>query len=96
MDFASSGSIADQLLDDFRQESHLVNLIIKGCIEYRWAVGEDEREMAEAMIYNAFETYAVARGIPLKQAEQFCENHLEELVQLVQIALVEGESGDRA
>jgi hypothetical protein len=96
MDFALSRSIAEQLLDDFRQESQLVNLIIKGCIEYRWAVGEDEREIAEAIIYNAFETYAVARGIPLKQAEQFCENHLEELVQLVQAALIEGERGDRS
>ncbi len=95
MDFASSRSIGEQLLGDFKQESQLVNLIIKGCIEYRWAVGQDEREIAEAMIYNAFETYAVARGIPLKQAEQFCEHHLEELVHLVQTALIEGE-GDRS
>ncbi|MBD2038231.1 hypothetical protein H6F76_25080 [Leptolyngbya sp. FACHB-321] len=93
MDAASSRSIAEQLLDDFRQESQLVHLIINGCLASRGAVGEDEREMAEAMIYNAFETYAVARGMPLNQAEQFCEHHLEELVQLVQAALLEGERG---
>lgn len=43
-------SIADQLLANLRQESQLVDLIIKGCIEYRWAVTEEERNIAEAMV----------------------------------------------
>jgi hypothetical protein len=79
----SSQQIADQLLADFRQESQLVNLIIQGCIELRWAMTEDEKEIATAIVYNAFETYAVERGIPMKQAEQFCEEHLEELIQSI-------------
>jgi hypothetical protein len=35
------------------------------------------------MIYNAFETYAVERGMSLKAAERFCEQHLEELIESV-------------
>ncbi|MBD2067321.1 hypothetical protein H6F93_07230 [Leptolyngbya sp. FACHB-671] len=83
----SPQSVAEQLLADFRQEQQLVNLIIQGCIEHRWAVGEAEKEISKAMIYNAFETYAVERGISLEQAEQFCEQHLDELIQRVQSAL---------
>jgi hypothetical protein len=81
MDKHTSQSIADQLLADIRQESQLVNLIIRGCIELRWAIGAEEKEIAQAMIYNAFETYAIARGIPLKTAEKFCEQHLDALIQ---------------
>ena len=85
-------SIAEQLLADLRHERQLVDLIIRGCIELRWAIAkrccfqqiaQDEKEIAEAMIYNAFETYAVERGMSLKAAERFCEQHLEELIQSV-------------
>jgi len=79
----SSQNIVEQLLADLRQESQLVDLIIRGCIELRWAIGEEEKEIAEAMVYNAFEAYALARGMPLKAAEKFCEQHLEELIQCV-------------
>lgn len=78
-----SQNIAEQLIADLRQESQLVNLIIRGCIELRWAIAEEEKEIAEAMIYNAFEAYALARGMPLKAAEKFCEQHLEELIQRI-------------
>ncbi len=78
-----SQSIADQLLCDLRRERQLVDLIIRGCVELRWAIAHDEQEIAEAMIYNAFETYAVERGMSLNAAERFCEQHLEELIQLV-------------
>ena len=57
-----------------------MNLIIQGCIELRWAAGEEEREISQAIIYNAFETYVLERGMSLKDAEQFCEQHLEELI----------------
>jgi hypothetical protein len=83
MSESPSQNIVEQLLSDLRQESHLVNLIIRGCIELRWAIGEEEKETAETMIYNAFEAYAIARGMPLKAAEKFCEQHLEELIQRV-------------
>lgn len=82
-----SQSIAEQLVADFRQEQELVNLIIQGCIEQRWAIGEEEREISEAIIYNAFEAYAIARGMSQQEAEIFCEEHLDELVQHVQAAL---------
>lgn len=78
-----SQKIVEQLLSDLRQESQLVDLIIRGCIELRWAIGEEEKETAEVMIYNAFEEYALARGMSLKAAEKFCEQHLEELIQRV-------------
>jgi hypothetical protein len=58
-------------------------LIIRGCIELRWALAEEEKEIAEAMIYNAFETYARTRGMSRKAAEIFCEEHLEELIESV-------------
>ncbi len=80
-------SVAEQLMADFQQESQLVNLMIQGCIEYRWAIGSEERSIAEAMIYNAFETYAIERGMPLPQAEAFCEQHLDQLIQAIQSAL---------
>jgi hypothetical protein len=80
----NSEGIADQLIADLRYERQLVEQIIRGCIEYRWAVGQEEQEIAEAMIYNAFETYAIERGIPLPQAEAFCEQHLDRLIQMVQ------------
>ncbi|HEY9740832.1 MAG TPA: hypothetical protein V6C90_10120 [Coleofasciculaceae cyanobacterium] len=76
-------TIAEQLLSDLRRERQLVDLIIRGCVELRWAIAQDEKEIAEAMIYNAFETYAVDRGMSLKAAERFCEQHLEELIQSV-------------
>lgn len=76
-------SVAEQLEADFRQEKQLVDLIIQSCIEYRWAIGEEEREIAEAMIYNAFETYAIERGMSLQQAETFCEYNLQKLIQAV-------------
>ena len=79
----SSKNIIEQLLSDLKQESQIVNAIIRGCIELRWAVGKEEKETAETMIYNAFEEYAVTRGIPQKVAEEFCEQHLEELIQSV-------------
>lgn len=77
-------SPADRLLADLRQEQQLMNLIIKGCIEHRWALSDEEKEIAKAIIYNAFETYAIARGMALPEAEQFCEQYLERLIQQVQ------------
>jgi hypothetical protein len=83
----SSQTVADQLLADFLQEQQLIDLIIKGCIEHRWAIGAEERTLSEAMIYNAFEAYAVARGMPLAAAERFCEQHLNALIRQVQAVL---------
>jgi len=76
-------TIAEQLLSDLRREKQLVDLIIRGCIELRWALAQEEKEIAEAMIYNAFETYALSRGMSRKAAERFCEQHIEELIQSV-------------
>lgn len=75
--------IAEQLLSDLRQEKQLLDLIIRGCIELRWAIAQEEKETAKAMIYNAFESYAISRGMSLKAAEIFCEQHLEDLIQSV-------------
>jgi hypothetical protein len=80
-------SIADQLMADFQRESQLVDLIIQGCIEYRWALGYEERQIAEAMIYNAFESYAVERGFALPQAEEFCEDYLDQLIAAIDAVL---------
>jgi hypothetical protein len=80
-------TIAEQLLSDLRRERQLVDLIIRGCVELRWAIAQEEKEIAEAMIYNAFETYALSRGMSLKAAERFCEQHLEELIQSVLVIL---------
>jgi hypothetical protein len=77
---APSSSVAEQLMIDLQRESQLMNLMIQGCIELRWAVGEEEKEISQAIIYNAFETYALERGMSLEDAEQFCEQHLEELI----------------
>ena len=79
--------IAEQLLSDLRQEKQLLDLIIRVCIELRWAIAEEEKEIAEAMIYNAFETYARTRGMSRKAAEIFCEEHLEELIESVMAIL---------
>lgn len=76
-------NITEQLLSDLKQEKQLVDLMIRGCIELRWAIGQEEKEIAEAMIYNAFEAYALKRGMSRKAAEQFCDQHLEELIQSV-------------
>lgn len=81
MDEQHSQNIAAQLLSDLKQESHLVDLMIRGCIELRWAMTEEEKEISQAMIYNAFESYALARGMSLKAAEKFCEQHLDKLIQ---------------
>lgn len=80
-------SVAEQLMADFQQESQLINLIIQGCIEHRWAIGSEEQSIAEAMVYNAFETYAIERGMPLQQAEAFCEQHLAQLIHTIQTVL---------
>ena len=79
----NSQSVAAELIADLRQESQLVNLIIRGCVELRWATGPEERDIATAIIYNAFETYALERGMSLEEAEKFCEQHLEDLIQSV-------------
>lgn len=64
-----------------------MDLMISGWIEYRWAVDPEEREIAQAIIYNAFETYAVSRGMSLTQAEAFCEDHLEALIRAIETVL---------
>ncbi|NJL21446.1 MAG: hypothetical protein HC895_12460 [Leptolyngbyaceae cyanobacterium SM1_3_5] len=75
--------VADRLMADLRRESQLMKLITRGCIELRWAISEDEREIASAIVYNAFEAYAIERGMSLSQAEEFCEQHLETLIQSI-------------
>jgi hypothetical protein len=87
MNEPSPPTIAEQLLADFRQEQQFMYLIIRGCIEHRYCMGEEETELTEAIIYNAFEAYAVARGMPLPEAEKFCEQHLNELIKRVQAIL---------
>ena len=79
----SSQTIADQLLADLKQERQLIDLMIRGCIELRWAIAEEEKEIARAMIYNAFETYAFSRGMSLEAAERFCDQHLDALIQRI-------------
>ena len=76
-----SFNLADQLLADLHRENHLVNLMIRGCLELRWALGPEEKETAIAMIYNAFETYVRERGMALEAAEQFCEERLDDLIE---------------
>jgi hypothetical protein len=75
--------IAEQLLADFKQESQLMDLMIQGCIELRWAIGDEEKDLAKAMIYNAFETYLIERGLSIPEAEKFCEQHLDTLIQSI-------------
>ena len=83
----NSHSVAEELILDLNRESQLMNLIIQGCIELRWAIGEEEKEIATGMIYNAFETYALERGMTLKEAEKFCEQYLDELIHNVSAVL---------
>ncbi|NJL86805.1 MAG: hypothetical protein HC886_13870 [Leptolyngbyaceae cyanobacterium SM1_1_3] len=78
-----SSRLIEQLLSDLYRESHLANLIVRGCLELRWALGPEERETAIAIIYNAFETYAIEQGMPLEAAEQFCEDKLDHLIEQV-------------
>lgn len=87
MNQAFPASVAEQLIADFQQESQLVNLMIQGCIEYRWAIGSEERAIAEAIIYNAFEAYVIERGMSLAEAEVFCEQHLDQLIRTIQLVL---------
>lgn len=87
MDIPPPQSLADRLLANWRQESRLVDLITQGCIERRWAATAEEREIAEAMIYNAFEAYAIHSGMTLSQAESFCEQYLDTLIKTVQDTL---------
>jgi hypothetical protein len=82
-----SQSVADELMADLKQEKQLMDLMIRGCIELRWATGAEERDIAIAMIYNAFETYALERGMSLEVAEKFCEQHLADLIQGVSAVL---------
>jgi hypothetical protein len=89
-----SDALADQLIADFHQEHQLVNLMLQGSIEYRWAVETEEREIALAMVYNAFEAYAIERGMSLQQAEEFCEQHLHQLIQAITSALHPDETYD--
>jgi hypothetical protein len=81
MNEPSSFPIAEQLLADFKQESQLMDLMIRGCIELRWAIGEEEKDLAQTIIYNAFETYLIERGLSVPEAEKFCDRHLEALIQ---------------
>ena len=62
-------------------------MIAWGCIEHRWAVTEEEREISEAMIYNAFEEFLLQEGMSVPEAERFCEAHLELLIKRVKDAL---------
>jgi hypothetical protein len=75
--------LIEDLLADLHQEHERVNLIIRGCIEYRWAVGDEERAIAEAIIFNAFETYLIERGMAVDEAGQFCEDQLDTLIHSV-------------
>lgn len=79
----SSARAIDQLLANLWQEQQTVDLILRGCIELRWAIADEEREIARAIVYNAFEAYALRSGMPLPMAEQFCERHLDELIQSI-------------
>lgn len=73
-------SLAELLQADFQREQDLVNLIIRGCIEHRWAVGDEERAIAQVMVFNAFEAYLIERGMSVSEAEEFCERHLDQLM----------------
>lgn len=80
---SSANGLVEQLMADLSRESELTTLILKGCIELRWAIAPDEQETARAIIYNAFETYVIERGLSVEAAETFCEQHLEDLIQAV-------------
>ncbi|MEO0407756.1 MAG: hypothetical protein AAF289_10425 [Cyanobacteria bacterium P01_A01_bin.135] len=87
MSLPDFSTVYAQLTDDLQRENELVSQMIRGCVEHRWALSAEEQEIATAIIYNAFETYAVERGMPLAAAEQFCEAHLEQLIQQIQSCL---------
>ena len=78
-----SASEMDRLLGKLANQLKLANLIAWGCIEHRWAITEEEREISEAMIYNAFEEFVLQEGMSVTEAERFCEAHLELLIKRV-------------
>ena len=73
----------DQILNNITQEIKLSGLITRGCLEHRWAIGEEERSICEAIVYNAFEAFAIQAGMTVQDAERFCDDHLELLMQRV-------------
>ncbi|MEL7039162.1 MAG: hypothetical protein AAFO04_26665 [Cyanobacteria bacterium J06592_8] len=77
----------DRLVGKLSQQIRLSRLIAWGCIEHRWAMTEEEKEISEAMIYNAFEEFFLQEGMTLSEAERFCEAHLELLIKRVKEAL---------
>ena len=76
-------SLVETLLADFQREHELVKLIIRGCIEHRWALGNEERAIAQAMVFNAFEAYVIERGMSVDEAGEFCEQHIDTLMDAV-------------
>ena len=78
-----SVSDVDQLLGKLTNKLKLANLIAWGCIEHRRAITAEEKEISEAMIYNAFEEFLLQEGMSISEAERFCEAHLELLIQRV-------------
>ncbi|MEO1519338.1 MAG: hypothetical protein AAFU78_01000 [Cyanobacteria bacterium J06633_2] len=76
-------SLIDELLADLNREHELVNVIIRGCIDHRWALGEEERAIAQAMVFNAFEAYLIERGMTVDEAGEFCEQHIDSLMRSV-------------
>lgn len=77
----------DRLVGKLSQQIRLSSLIAWGCIEHRWAMTQEEKEISEAMIYNAFEEFVLQEGMSLSEAERFCEAHLELLIKRVKEAL---------
>ena len=82
-DFGLEESLVETLLADFQREHELVKLIIRGCIEHRWALGGEERAIAQAMVFNAFEAYVIERGMSVDEAGEFCEQHIDTLMDAV-------------
>lgn len=82
-DFGLEESLVETLLADFQREHELVKLIIRGCIEHRWALGNEERAIAQAMVFNAFEAYVIERGMSVDEAGEFCEQHIDTLMDAV-------------
>ena len=82
-DFGLEESLVETLLADFQWEHELVKLIIRGCIEHRWALGNEERAIAQAMVFNAFEAYVIERGMSVDEAGEFCEQHIDTLMDAV-------------
>ncbi|MGF1515774.1 MAG: hypothetical protein ACFB5Z_19025 [Elainellaceae cyanobacterium] len=83
----SADQLYAELATDLHREHELVNLMIRGCIEHRWSMSDEARDISVAMVYNAFETYAIERGLSLAEAEKFCEQYLEQLIQQIQDCL---------